>query len=81
MKSATRQQLFARLKSQTNGRIPLIRDPGFGLFLEHKLSIDLMENVIELGLKRYCGVKSCAEIRSKDLAKLLGEYEEWRKDQ
>ena len=75
MKSYSRQQVFAYLMSESNGRLPLRHDPGFGLFLHKKGIVEETPPFdIYEGIKQHFGVSSGRSIPTKDLVMLVGEF-------
>lgn len=69
----TRQQWFALLCSDNDGRTPLIEDIDFGLYVEKKTGITSPFNINEV-LKHHFKVSSKADIKTEDIAKFIGEF-------
>lgn len=69
----TRQGWFALLCSDNDGRVPLIEDIDFGLYIEKKTGITSPFDINEV-FKKHFGVSSKADIKTEDIAKFVGEF-------
>ena len=76
----SRQKAFARLYSNTDGRVPLVENINFGLFLEELGQVidpPTKEGIRE-AVCHFFGVTSTASIPTEDMAQLITMYDKWR---